>query len=160
MASALSKLSSTPYDLNEEGLFDVEYADVLGIPFDFTAKPVPAPPQPPRETIQVKAMRPERDVLEIRFPRIAVGNFKPAGDSYTGVIKTLTFNTEAVFEPIEKKSEKSPDYRVTMAKPTSAWRGRKPARRATLSVRLDDPGLPASIACRLVKTGAEGMRGA
>jgi hypothetical protein len=33
----------------------VEYADVFGIPFDFTAKPVIAPPQPPRETIQVKA---------------------------------------------------------------------------------------------------------
>jgi type III restriction enzyme len=59
------------YDLNEEGLFNVEYADVLGIPFDFTAKPVVAPPQPPRETIQVKAMRPERDALEIHFPRIA-----------------------------------------------------------------------------------------
>ena len=58
------------YDLNEEGLFNVEYADVLGIPFDFTAKPVVAPPQPPRETIQVKAMRPERDHLEIRFPRV------------------------------------------------------------------------------------------
>ena len=28
------------YDLNEEGLFNVEYADVLGIPFDFAAKPV------------------------------------------------------------------------------------------------------------------------
>ncbi len=58
------------YDLNEEGLFTVEYADVLGIPFDFTAKPVVAPPQPPRETIQVKAVRPERDALEIRFPRV------------------------------------------------------------------------------------------
>lgn len=58
------------YDLNDEGLFNVEYADVLGIPFDFTAKPVVAPPQPPRETIQVKAMRPERDALEIRFPRV------------------------------------------------------------------------------------------
>jgi len=58
------------YELNEEGLFDVEYADVLGIPFDFTAKPVVAPPQPPRDTIQVKAMRPERDSLEIRFPRV------------------------------------------------------------------------------------------
>ncbi len=58
------------YDLNEEGLFNVEYADVFGIPFDFTAKPVVAPPQPPRETIQVKAMRPERDSLEIRFPRV------------------------------------------------------------------------------------------
>jgi type III restriction enzyme len=58
------------YDLNEEGLFNVEYADVFGIPFDFTAKPVIAPPQPPRETIQVKAIRPERDALEIRFPRV------------------------------------------------------------------------------------------
>jgi type III restriction enzyme len=59
------------YDLNEENLFNTEYADILGIPFDFTAKPVPAPPQPPRETIQVKAVRPDRDHLEIRFPRVS-----------------------------------------------------------------------------------------
>ena len=59
------------YDLNEDGLFDVEYADVLGIPFDFTAKPVVVTPKPPRETIQVRAVRPERDALEIRFPRVA-----------------------------------------------------------------------------------------
>jgi type III restriction enzyme len=58
------------YDLNDEGLFNVEYADVLGIPFDFNAKPVVAPPQPPRETIAVHAVRPERDALEIRFPRV------------------------------------------------------------------------------------------
>ncbi len=58
------------YDLNEENLFNVEYADVLGIPFDFTAKPVVAPPQPPRETIHVKAICPERDHLEIQFPRV------------------------------------------------------------------------------------------
>ena len=60
------------YELNDEkGLFDVEYADVLGIPFNFTAKPVEAKPNPPRETVQVKAVRPERDALEIRFPRVA-----------------------------------------------------------------------------------------
>lgn len=59
------------YELNEEGFFNVEYADILGIPFDFAAKPVVAPPQPPRETIQVKAIRPERDALEIKFPRVA-----------------------------------------------------------------------------------------
>jgi type III restriction enzyme len=63
------------YELNEDGpdkgLFNVEYADVLGIPFDFAAKPVVAPPQPPRETIQVKAIRPGRDPLEISFPRVA-----------------------------------------------------------------------------------------
>jgi type III restriction enzyme len=58
------------YEINPEtGLFDVEYADVLGIPFKFTAKAVPAPPNPPRETIQVKAM-PERAACEIRFPRV------------------------------------------------------------------------------------------
>ena len=59
------------YDLNSQGLFDVEYADVLGVPFDFTAKPVVAPPQPPRQTIQVSAVHPERDHLEIRFPRVS-----------------------------------------------------------------------------------------
>ena len=59
------------YDLNDDGLFDVEYADVLGIPFDFTAKPVVVPPRPPLETVQVRAVRPERDALEIRFPRVA-----------------------------------------------------------------------------------------
>lgn len=58
------------YQLNEEGLFDTEYADVFGIPFDFTAKPVIAPPQPPRETVLVRAVRPERDHLVIRFPRV------------------------------------------------------------------------------------------
>ncbi len=59
------------YDLNADGRFDVEYADVLGIPFDFTAKPVPVKPTPPRETVLVKAITPERDACEIRFPRVA-----------------------------------------------------------------------------------------
>ncbi|MDZ4731512.1 MAG: restriction endonuclease, partial [Xanthomonadales bacterium] len=59
------------YDLNEENRFNVEYADVLGIPFDFAAKPVVSPPQKPRETIHVRAMRPDRDHLEIRFPNVA-----------------------------------------------------------------------------------------
>jgi len=44
--------------------------DVLGIPFDFTAKPVVAPPQPPRPTVHVRAVRPDRDHLEVRFPRV------------------------------------------------------------------------------------------
>ncbi len=57
------------YELNEDGLFDVEYADVLGIPFDFAAEPVVSKPRPPRETIRVRAMR-ERDHLEIRFPKV------------------------------------------------------------------------------------------
>jgi type III restriction enzyme len=58
------------YELNNDGLFNVEYADVLGIPFDFNAEPVVAPPQKPRETVRVQAVRPDRDALEIRFPRV------------------------------------------------------------------------------------------
>lgn len=58
------------YELNEDGLFDVEYADVLGIPFDFTAKPVIAKLKPPKNTVHVKAISPDRNQLEIKFPRV------------------------------------------------------------------------------------------
>jgi len=58
------------YDLNDDGLFNVEYADVLGIPFDFTAEPVVSKPQKPRVTINVRAVSPERDPLEVQFPRV------------------------------------------------------------------------------------------
>lgn len=59
------------YNLNESGLFDVEYADIFGIPFDFTAAPVISAPQRPQKITQVQAVRPDRDALEIRFPRVA-----------------------------------------------------------------------------------------
>ena len=75
------------YELNSDGLFNVEYADVFGIPFDFTAKPVIAPPQPPRQTVSVKAIRPERDHLEIRFPRV---------DGYR--VELPTQRLEAIFD--------------------------------------------------------------
>ena len=58
------------YDLNEERLFNVEYADVLGVPFNFTANPVPPTITPPVDTINVRAVSPERDDLEIQFPRV------------------------------------------------------------------------------------------
>ncbi|MXY54624.1 MAG: restriction endonuclease [Gammaproteobacteria bacterium] len=58
------------YELNPEGLFNAEYADVFGIPFAFTAKPVVAPPQKPSDTVHVRALSPERDDAEIRFPRV------------------------------------------------------------------------------------------
>lgn len=57
------------YELNENGLFDVEYADIMGIPFDFTAKPVVAPPKPPKRTVRVHAVK-DREKLAIAFPRV------------------------------------------------------------------------------------------
>jgi type III restriction enzyme len=59
------------YDLNEDELLSPEYADVLGIPFDFTAKPIVVKPTAPRRTVRVEAVRTDRDALEIRFPRVA-----------------------------------------------------------------------------------------
>ena len=59
------------YQLNPDtGRFDVEYADILGIPFDFTAQAVRAPVKPPPKTIQVKAISPDRDRQEITFPNV------------------------------------------------------------------------------------------
>ena len=58
------------YDLNDERLFNVDYADVPGIPFDFTARPVVAKAQKPRKTVPVRAVTPDRDACEIRFPRV------------------------------------------------------------------------------------------
>jgi type III restriction enzyme len=59
------------YTINpDSGRFDVEYADILGIPFDFTSQAVPGPPQPPPPTIQVKAISPARDAQEILFPHV------------------------------------------------------------------------------------------
>ena len=57
------------YDLNTEGLFNVEYADIMGIPFDFTAKPQVAPVKPPKKMTRVAAVR-ERAAMEMIFPRV------------------------------------------------------------------------------------------
>jgi type III restriction enzyme len=58
------------YQLNEAGKFDVEYADILGIPFNFASEAVQVTPKPPVERLNVKAVRPDRDKLEIIFPRV------------------------------------------------------------------------------------------
>ena len=81
------------YELNHENQFNAEYADIFGIPFDFTAAPVIAPPQPPRETVQVKAVRPERDNLEIRFPRVEGYRVELPEERLTA-----TFNADSVLE--------------------------------------------------------------
>ena len=59
------------YDLNPEtGLFDVEYADIMGIPFDFASSPQMAKPTKPKPVTRVHAIK-ERAELEIVFPRVS-----------------------------------------------------------------------------------------
>ena len=81
------------YEPDGDGRFPVEYADVLGIPFDFTATPVATPPRPPRETVHVKAVRPDRDPLEIRFPRVAGYGVELPADRLSA-----DFNEDSVLE--------------------------------------------------------------
>ncbi len=58
------------YELNPKtGLFDVEYADVMGIPFDFTTSAQKSVPADPKPVTRVHAIG-DRDELEIVFPRI------------------------------------------------------------------------------------------
>ena len=58
------------YEPGEDGeLFDVEYAQVMGIPFAFTAGAVQAAPTPPKIATHVHAV-PQRAELEISFPRV------------------------------------------------------------------------------------------
>jgi type III restriction enzyme len=70
MGRALRRLS---YELNltkDPAVFDVEYADILGIPFDFTSKSQPMPPKPPPEMVEVLAVKPDRDSQAIIFPHV------------------------------------------------------------------------------------------
>ena len=131
------------YELNEENLFNVEYADVFGIPFDFTAKPVIAPPQPPRETIAVKAVRPERDSLEIRFPRVEGYRVELPEERLTAVFTddsilvlspdlvgpSITQNSGIIGESADMRLEHLSDmrpsslvYRLTERLLTTKWR--------------------------------------
>ena len=59
------------YDLNPEtGLFDVEYADIMGIPFDFARSAQKTTPTAPKPVTRVHAIK-ERAALEIEFPRVS-----------------------------------------------------------------------------------------
>ena len=83
------------YELNEKDppRFDAEYADIFGIPFDFTAQPVTTKPGRPVDVVQVKAVWPDRDHLEIRFPRVEGYRVELPEERLTA-----TFNDDSVLE--------------------------------------------------------------
>jgi type III restriction enzyme len=59
------------YELNPNtGLLDVEYADIMGIPFDFASAPQKVTPTKPKPVTRVYAIK-ERSALEIIFPRVS-----------------------------------------------------------------------------------------
>ena len=64
------ELDPAQTDADGHPLFEVEYADVLGIPFDFTAKPTVSKPRAPTPKTRIHTVE-ARSAYEIRFPRVS-----------------------------------------------------------------------------------------
>ncbi len=62
-------LRRVDYNVNENGMFNEEYAEVYGVPFSFLKAEGNTPPQPPKVIHRVYSL-PERANLEITFPRV------------------------------------------------------------------------------------------
>ena len=80
-----------------------------------------------------------------------IGKFTKSGEGFTGSVTTLTLDAKVQIRPAEKTSEKAPDFRVYNGKIDlgAAWRKTSAENRTYLSVRLDDPSLPAPILANL-----------
>jgi len=73
--------------------------------------------------------------------------FHKSGDRYTGAVRTLTLNVKAQIAPAEEENDKVPDYRVFAGQIElgAAWKKTSNTGPEYLSVKLDDPSLPAPI---------------
>jgi uncharacterized protein (DUF736 family) len=80
-----------------------------------------------------------------------IGKFTKSGEGFTGGVTTLTLDAKVQIKPAEKTSEKAPDYRLVSggAEIGAAWSKKSAENRSYLSVRLDDPSLPAPILANL-----------
>jgi uncharacterized protein (DUF736 family) len=90
-----------------------------------------------------------------------IGTFTKDGAGYAGSIETLTLKAKITFEPVERKSDKAPDFRVFhIAESFSSeigafWKKTSKEGAEYLSGGIDDPSFAERINCRLVKTGSE-----
>ena len=90
-----------------------------------------------------------------------IGTFKKDGAGYSGSIETLTLKAKLTFEPVEKRSDSAPDFRVfhltesVTSEIGAAWKKTSKEGAEYLSVSLDDPSFVERINCRLVKTGSD-----
>ena len=74
---------------------------------------------------------------------------------FTGTIRTLTLNAKASIKPSPKDNDKAPDYRVTTAAGVefgAGWTKTSREDRPYVSVKLDDPSLPAPIYATLIES--------
>ena len=83
-----------------------------------------------------------------------IGTFTKQDTGYQGSLSTLTVKAKVRITPVDKTSDKSPDYRVFTGNTEigAAWSATSKEGNAYLSVKLDDPSFATAILCRLVET--------
>jgi type III restriction enzyme len=85
-------LRRASYDANADGMFDPEYAEVLGVPFTFLSTTANRDPKPPKPIVTVRAL-PERSHLRIEFPRVMGYRYEMPAEKLTA-----RFDEKAVLE--------------------------------------------------------------
>ncbi|KQZ91753.1 hypothetical protein ASD74_20570 [Rhizobium sp. Root564] len=89
-----------------------------------------------------------------------IGTFTSTENGFTGSIRTLTLNVKARIARVENPSDKGPQFRIFAGSVElgAAWQKRSnESDRDYLSVKIDDPSLPAPIYATL--TAVEGEDG-
>jgi type III restriction enzyme len=72
-------LRRASYDADTDGMFEPEYAEVLGVPFTFLATTGKGATRKPKPVVVVRAL-PERSHLRIEFPRVVGYRFEMPAD--------------------------------------------------------------------------------
>jgi len=87
-----------------------------------------------------------------------IGTFTRSGDTFNGTVKTLSINAKVTIKPVDKTSDKAPDYRASAGSVDlgAGWRKTSKDDRPYVSVKLDDPSFPAPIYATLVE-GEDGQ---
>ena len=89
-----------------------------------------------------------------------IGTFKPDKDGYAGTIRTLTLNAKVrIVANDQKHSTGAPDFRILagLSEIGAAWRKTAEDQSSYLSVRLDDPALPAPVRAALIEKTDDGV---
>jgi type III restriction enzyme len=85
-------LRRASYDPNPDGMFEAEYAEVLGVPFAFLTTTRPGAVHVPKPVQTVRAM-PERSHLRIEFPRLIGYRYEMPAERLTA-----SFDAKSILE--------------------------------------------------------------
>jgi uncharacterized protein (DUF736 family) len=89
-----------------------------------------------------------------------IGTFTKTESSneFTGAVKTLSLNVKTKFVPVDRESDKAPDYRI-LAGPVefgAGWKKTAQNGKTFVSVKLDDPSFASPLYANLIE-GEDGV---